>query len=303
MRDDVLGLGWVVRRTADPITQGEFYLNVLGLPELRRRDTGRAKNIMMWAGGYSDIETIWKGHPHPPVSKSEDSELVPIFRARNFGSVMGRLKEANTSFITSNIPDDNTVFFTDPAGFVCGLRPSADGSDTAPDVEADRLWNNGMGSLLNTTFMPSDLQDIGWLRLHVADPDKIAAFYNSEVGLDLLENNGNSGSTLHLGGPAALEICPGGKSRPVPADRTEVPDVWILRGYDHHGFTVEMANKDVPLVNSLTLGAGSLNYYADPEGHVFGYQQRSPYDPDNPVTHRIEDRVLFEIWKAQELNR
>jgi len=303
MRDDVLGLGWVVRRSADPITQGEFYRNVLGLPELRRRDTDRAKNIMMWAGGYSDIETIWQGQVHPPVSKAEDAELVPIFRARDSRSVSDRLKEANTPFISSTIPEDNTVFFIDPAGFVCGLRPAADGSDIASDVEADRLWNLGMGRLSNTTPISSDLQDIGWLRLHVADPDKIAAFYNNEVGLDLLENNGSSGLTLHLGGPAALEICPGGKSRPVPADRKEVPDVWILRGYDHHGFAVEMAEKNVPLVNSLTLGAGSLNYYADPEGHVFGYQQRNPYDPDDPVTHRIEDRLLFEIWKAQELNR
>jgi len=93
-----------------------------------------------------------------------------------------------------------------------------------------------------------------------------------------------------------LELCPGGSSREVAKDRKELPDVWILRGYGFDEFTSAMADAKVPMVNELTLGAGSLNYYADPEGHVFGFQERKAYDPDDTRTHRIEDRAARTAW-------
>ena len=43
--NDIQGLGWIVRRSDDPIITGEFYTKILGLPELRRRDNLKSKNI------------------------------------------------------------------------------------------------------------------------------------------------------------------------------------------------------------------------------------------------------------------
>jgi catechol 2,3-dioxygenase-like lactoylglutathione lyase family enzyme len=278
---------------------GEFYRDVIGLAELRRRDTDTARNIMLWAGMFSALETIWQGQPHPPVNSVTDAEVVPIFRVRNWDAVIGRLESARTRFLSDAPEQDGTLFFTDPDGFVCGIRPPAAGSDLAPDIEANERWPDDLVRLPDTPPLGEGLQDIGWLRLHVADPQALATFYCRVVGLDLLENNGEQGVTLHLGETGTLELRPGGRARPVPADRKDLPDVWILRGYDFQGFADKMSANGVPLVNALTLGAGSLNYYADPEGHVFGFQERKAYNPDDPLTHRVEDRVARDAWNAK----
>jgi predicted enzyme related to lactoylglutathione lyase len=299
MYGHIQGLGWIVRRTADPLPQGQFYLDGIGLRELRRRDTDRARNIMAWMGMYSVLETIWQGQPHPPVKQPSDGEVVPIFRIRDWDTVIARLNATGGNFLSETPDADGTVYFTDPDGFVCGIRTPLAGSDSAPDLEADRRWPDDLVSLPDTPPLAAGLQDIGWLRLHVADPQALSRFYCQVVGLDVLENNGDAGVNLHLGGTCTLELAPGGKTRPTPGDRKEVPDVWILRGYGLAAFAEKMAAANVPLINELTLGegAGALNYYADPEGHVFGYQQRAPYDPDGPASQRIEDRAAQEAWQ------
>ncbi len=297
----IQGLGWIVRRTADPLPQGQFYLDGIGLRELRRRDTDRARNIMAWMGMYSVLETIWQGQPHPAVEQPADAEVIPIFRIRDWDTVMARLRANGAGFLNENPDPEGTLYFTDPDGFVCGIRAPAAGSDLASDLEADRRWPDDLVSLPDTPPLADGLQDIGWLRLHVADPQALSQFYCRTVGLDVLENNGDRGATLHLGGTCALELAPGGKSRPTPGDRKEVPDVWILRGYDLAAFAEKMAAANVPLINELTLGSGSgaLNYYADPEGHVFGYQQRAEYDPGQTVAYRIEDRAASDAWQRE----
>jgi len=278
---------------------GEFYRDVIGLPELRRRDTDRARNIMLWAGNYSVVETMWQGQPYPPVNIVEDAEVVPIFRVRNRETVHQRLKKAGTRFLEASDPNDCTVYFADPDGFVAGIREPAAGSDLVPDIEAQRFWSSGLVTLPETANLPDDIQDIGWLRMHVEDPQSLASFYCRTVGLDLLENNSEAGVSLHMGGTTSLELAPGGTRRTVPNDRKDVPDVWIFRGYGFESFTDAMAEAGVPLVNELTLGAGSLNYYADPEGHVFGFQERKAFNSDDPLTHRIEDKAARAAWNAE----
>ncbi len=300
MNEHVQSLGWIVRRTADPMPPGEFYRDVLGLPELRRRDTDRARNIMVWTGNYSVIETIWQGQPYPAINSVEEAEVVPIFRVRDLDAVRDRLTAAGTRFLPPPQRDDGTLYFMDPDGFVAGLRAPVPGSDLAPDMEADRRWQQGAPQLPDTPAMPGDIQDIGWLRIHAVDPQALSLFYCRTVGLELLENNGDDGVSLHLGGTVSLELKPGGSTRPVPNDRKDVPDVWILRGYNFETFTNAMADAKVPLVNALTLGAGSLNYYADPEGHVLGFQERKAFDPDDSRTHRIEDRVARAAWDESQ---
>lgn len=298
MSKHIQSLGWVVRRTEDPMPQGAFYRDILGLPQLRQRDNERGRNIMVWTGMYSVMETIWQGKPHPPVTFAEEAEVVPVFRVRDMDTVTARLEESGAPRIPSRSGDTETMYFTDPDGFVFGLRTPTAGSDLAPDMEAEDIWRNGGINLPNTPSMPSDVQDIGWVQLHVADPQALVPFYCRIVGLDLLENNNDGSVSLHLGSTASLELKPGGSARSIPKDRKDVPDVWILRGYGFDAFASKMESAQAPLINSLTLGAGSLNYYADPEGHVFGFQERKAYNPDDPLTHRVEDRVARTAWEA-----
>lgn len=299
MNKHIQSLGWVVRRTEDPMPPGEFYRDAVGLAEVRRRDTDKAHNIMLWAGMYTSFETIWQGRPHPPVETIEDAEVIPIFRVRDFDAVRTRLENANTRFLPSPSDHDGTLYFTDPDGFVSGIRAPEPGSDLAPDMEADSLWPDKVVTIPDSPPLAYGIQDIGWLRIHTADPQALTPFYCGTVGLEVLENNGAEGVSFHLGSTTTLELKPGGTSRPTPKDRKDLPDVWILRGYGFDTFAAKMAEANVPLVNALTLGGGSLNYYADPEGHVFGFQERRAYDPDDPLTHRPEDRVARAAWDAK----
>lgn len=300
MSNHIQSLGWVVRRTEDPMPPGEFYRDAVGLTEVRRRNTDKARNIMLWAGMFTSFETIWQGHPHPPVEKIEDAEVIPIFRVRDFDAVRKRLEQANTRFIPASSDRDDTLYFADPDGFISGIRAPEAGSDLAPDIEADNLWPDGVVKIPDVEPLAHGVQDIGWLRMHVADPQALVPFYCGTVGLEVLENNGAEGVSFHCGNSTTtLELKPGGTTRPTPKDRKELPDVWIFRGYGFEDFAAKMAAANVPLVNTLTLGGGSLNYYADPEGHVFGFQERRAYDPDDPLTHRPEDRVARAAWDAE----
>jgi hypothetical protein len=56
----------------------------------------------------------------------------------------------------------------------------------------------------------------------------------------------------------------------------------------------------VPVINQLTLGGGTLNYYLDPEGHVFGFQERKAYTQQDERTHRIEDIAARQEWALKQ---
>ncbi|MBP02886.1 MAG: hypothetical protein CMM25_08770 [Rhodospirillaceae bacterium] len=303
MHKNIQGLGWLVRRHIDPISTGEFYTELLGLPELRRRDNAKARNIMLWAGMYSVIETIWMGKKYHQVNTIEDAEIIPIFRARNIVTAQALLDSHKVIFVSNPDYRDETIYFLDPSGFVVGIRPPIPGSDLAPDLEAESLWNKGTITVPNIINHQGNIQDIGWLRMNVENPQILAEFYNKVVGLKVLENNGDNGVTLHLGGTTTLELKPGGKTRLQPSDRKEVPDVWIFRGYEFSEFNERMIAFNVPIINELTLGGGKLNYYVDPEGHVFGFQERRKYNREDEKTHRIEDIAARQDWEINQETR
>lgn len=293
--ENIQGLGWLVRRSIDPILTGEFYTQILGLPELRRRDNEQAKNIMLWAGRYSVIATNVMEQNYYKINNIEDAEIIPIFRARNIESMKSILKSQKIVFISSLDVDDKTIYFLDPSGFVIGIRPAIPKPTLKPDLYADTLWNDKHNALKGMKNLHGNIQDIGWLRMNVKDPQILAEFYNEVVGLDILNNRDNT-VTLHLGGTLSLELMPGGKDRLKPTDRKQVPDVWILRGYQISKFNDKMKKFNVPIINRLNLVGGKLNYYLDPEGNVFGYQERKEYVMDDERTQRIEDLAARRHW-------
>ncbi len=292
--NEIQGLGWLVRRSVDPISTGEFYKKILGLPDRRRRDNLESKNIMLWAGGYSVLATNWKGKIYPKVNSLEDAEIIPIFRTRNIISIKSVLKQNSIIPIFDNTKKDSTIYFLDPSGFVVGVRPSVEKTNLSSDIAADLIPNvkNPLGYI----------QDLGWLRMNVSNPQILAEFYNEVVGLDILENNEQDGASLYLGAGIMLELRVGGKPRAMRKDRKEVPDVWVLRGYNIDAFHNKMKRYNVPIINELTLEGGKLNYYSDPEGHVFGYQERNEFDPNNEFSQRIEDLEARKAWEIDELN-
>ena len=99
-----------------------------------------------------------------------------------------------------------------------------------------------------------------------------------------------------MGGGGILELKPGGVRRTAPHDRVEVTDAWILRVYDYVALKAHLAVNRVHLVNAVELAGGWLDYYLDPEGHLFGFQERKAPDPAIPNSNLIEDKAARERW-------
>ena len=105
--------------------------------------------------------------------------------------------------------------------------------------------------------------------------------------------------SLGLGRGTELVLTPGGRRFEPAADRREVPDVWILRVYDHDGLAARLKALGAHEVNSITIGGGVLSYFTDPEGHLFGIQQRTPDLLTGDSRARIEDEPAWAAWDAR----
>jgi hypothetical protein len=169
----------------------------------------------------------------------------------------------------------------------------------APDVEAERRWSGGPSLLEGIGKLPEFLQDIGWIRLRTEDPAGLAWFYQVALGLDLLSEPLYLGTRLHLGGTAALELLPKGARRRPPKDRVEITDSWALRVYDYIGLKARLAVYGVHKVNTVEMPGGWLDTCVDPEGHLFGFQERKTADPAVPDTGQPEDADARRMWESR----
>ncbi|MSO96695.1 MAG: VOC family protein [Rhodospirillaceae bacterium] len=297
MQGSVQGLGWFVRRTSDAAILGKFYRDALGLPVLRHWALPENAGYMLYAGGVTTFEANRGGQI--PISDPLQAECIPIFRARDLKAAMADAISASARLIGEDTSTNiSTKLFADALGHLFGLRAANDQSTLAPDIEAARAWRAGERGLAGLSPMPDAIQDLGTIRPRVEDPKNLAEFYAEMLGLDIMGEPTSLGASLHLGGTGILELVPGGTRRSPPKDRVDVTDVWILRVHDYVGLKAHFAVNRVQRVNSLEMAGGWLDYYTDPEGHLFGFQERKPPDPKVPNTNLIEDIAARKQWEA-----
>ena len=297
MQGSVQGLGWFVRRTSDAAVLGKFYHDALDLPVLRHWDLPENAGYMLYAGGVTAFEVNRGGQT--PISDPLQAECTPIFRTRDLEAAVAYATSAGARLVGEDTSTKvTTKLFSDVLGHLFGLRAANHQSTHAPDIEAARAWKAGERGLSGLPPMPDSIQDLGTIQLRVEDPKNLAAFYAEMLGLDIMGEPTSMGASLHLGGMGILELTPGGTRRSPPKDRVEVTDVWILRVYDYVGLKAHFAVNRVQRVNSLEMAGGWLDYYTDPEGHLFGFQERKPPDPKVPNTNLIEDIAARKQWEA-----
>ncbi|MDX2222181.1 MAG: VOC family protein [Rhodospirillaceae bacterium] len=303
MRTGIQGLGWFVRRSADPRTQMDFYLAALGLPSLRRWSYNGSAGAMLRAGdvGVFELGALDPTAAAAPPADPAQAECTPVFRARDMTAALDRAVAAGARVAADTVDGGlREVLLTDPLGYPFSFLEADPASLLAHDAAAERAWRSPPAAMAALPPMPPAIQDIARVRLRVEQPQALAAFYVQTVGLDTLLDATAERALLHLGGTCALELVAGGARREPPKDRTEIPDVWILRVYDYVGIKAHFAVHDVRTVNTVDLTGGWLDYCADPEGRLFGYQERRPPDPAIPNSQLIEDAAARAVWEGRE---
>ena len=289
----IQGLGWIVRRSQQPVPGlTPFYQAAVGLRQLR--PAAPSGNVMLWSGDLVMFELSALTVGPDSLARMDDMSLM--FRARNFEVAKAALLTVGAIIEREDATPSRRVSVRAPDGMILGLREAQPGASFPPDARADAIWRSGAITLPNTPALPEALQDIASINLRVADPVGMAAFYHDALGLELLGAPSAAGAKLSLGRTVVLELEVGGAQRPILKDRNESPDVWIARVYDHDGLAERLRRKNVTIVNQISITGGKLTYASDPEGHMFGLQQRTLDLLPAGAKDRIEDVLARKLW-------
>ena len=289
----IQGLGWIVRRAEQgPASLVSFYQTALGLRQLR--PAGPTGSVMLWAGDIVMLELSTLTVGVDSLARRDDFGF--LLRAHDYDHTKKVVTQAKATVDREEKSNGRALYARDPAGLIFGLWDAHLGSGFPTDSVADVIWKNGAITLPNTPTLPASLQDIASIHLKVANPAAMAAFYVDTLGLEVLGAPSSKGVTLGLGRTVALDLRPGGVKRQPLKDRNESPEVWILRVYDHDGLAKRLAQKNVTIVNQISITGGKLTYALDPEGHLFGIQQRTPDLLPPTAVERFEDTVARRLW-------
>lgn len=282
---DIQGLGWIVRRGNRPPPEiAEFYQAAWGLPA--PRGPGPTGALMFWAGGLVmfQVSTL---KPNAGTA-SRAGEMSVVMSTTDFPAALRRMRSAGASqqAETSNSPTRAT--FTDPEGRLLGL-----------EEQPDEVASGQPIVLPGVPALPQGLVGIRQVRLHVENPVGLAKFYQELLGLKLSQAATDAGAVFDLGRGAELVLQPGGRQYKPPTDRMQVPDVWILRVGDLAAATAHLRAMNVPVINERQLNGGAIGYGIDPEGHLFGLQERSPRFLQPDGVERVEDKLARELAQTK----
>lgn len=279
----IQGLGWIVRRSAEPPAQlVPFYKAAWGLSAPRPASPRGA--VMLWAGDMTmfEISTLTPG----VGTQSRADEMSVVLRTSDFAKALGRMRDAGASLVAEQIGPPQRAMLADPEGRLLGLQAATAQPALANPIEA----------LPGVPPLPEDIGGVARVVVRVTDPAALCEFYERTLGLSVRGSASANGALLSLGRGVELELRAGGHRHDPPADRAEVPDVWILRVADHDALAARLRSMNVRVINYVKITGGILTYAVDPEGHLFGMQQRSPdlLPADKP--ERVEDIAARTAW-------
>ncbi len=291
----IQGLGWVVRRFVEPATTVEsFYARALRLQGLRPRPP-ETRSLMLWAGDLTMIELNVLRRGAGTDARLQDVSVV--MRTTDCGAALRHLDESGASPMSRDHGPTRTATFLDPYGRLVGIQ-SADGRDAQCAGTTNVTAANGLeaAQVQGAAPRPEDFPDVYGIDLAVADPVAMAAFYSELFGFEPVGGISGAGGQLAFGRRAVLRLLPGGRRHAAPLDRDQVPDAWVLRVFDHAALSARLEAFKVPVVTVRRFTGGIITYGLDPEGHLFGFQQRTPDLLKPGEAERVEDALANRLW-------
>jgi predicted enzyme related to lactoylglutathione lyase len=293
----VQGLGWVIRRYTEPVESvSAFYSAALPLQSFRTRPPGSSA-VMLWAGDLTMLE-LSRLQPGAGTA-ARQQEMSLVMRTANCDLALQRLVRSGATPMSRDHGPTRAATFVDPYGRLLGVQATGDGADRCGDPrDAERADNLPVAVVPGSAPRSADFVDVFGIDLAVEDPVAMAEFYRDLFGLAPVGRISGAGARLSLGRRAVLRLLPGGRRHAVPSDRDQVPDVWALRVHDHAAMSARLESSKVPVVTVRRLGGGIITYAVDPEGHLFGFQQRTPDLLKPGEAERVEDALANRLWAA-----
>lgn len=297
---EVMGLGWYVVFSPPSLMDRatDFYNKTLGLPLMMTMRTAQQNKNYLWCG--EDIVLDLSHHaPETPLNPREadpaTARQIPIFRTEALDALMAGFAARGAKTLPARpTAFGREAFVVDPAGRLIGFRQREPGSPFAADREARRRFKRGEAFNPGCASMPAHLQELGWVRLSVADLDAARQFYGTRVGLPYLGSFGGA-ALFDLGDNTTLEIVGGGVARPRPTGQYAAESVVILRVVDFPAMMVRLKAAGQPFPYPVYNWANAdFSYIADSEGNLLGLADRPP-----PAAYRDKLPVLPEDLEAR----
>lgn len=281
IRENMAGLGWYIRRTADSVALAEWYGGGLGLPLIR----GRHPVWFYWAGDALCFELKSDVAPHPARHKNPTTApMIPVFATSDLDKTLARLKAVNTD--VGEI-DANDYYVFDSDDQIVVIRQAL-----------SNLKHDPRAAQVGASPMPEDLPAWGWTMCHVPDLAAEVEFFNRVCGFPIVSESAD-GVTLNIGGDTApgslLELKPGGEMLTIPSTREERTDAIIFRVDNHDAVNTALKAAGMPIVNDkIQFNSASLTYAASPSGRLVGFEQRfEPHQYKVPRREFLEDKLAI----------
>jgi predicted enzyme related to lactoylglutathione lyase len=297
---EIMALGWYVvfspPSRMDQTT--DFYAKTLGLPLMMTMRTAQQNKNYFWCG--EDIVLDLSHHaPEGPFDATDGdpatARQVPIFRTDDLAALMATFVSQGAKVLPIRLaPLGREAFVRDPTGRLIGFRQRDSTSPLAADREARRRFKRGEAFNPGCASLPAHLQELGWVRLRVANVEAAKAFYGERVGLAYLGALGDA-ALFDLGDNTTLEIVGGGIPRPIPTAQNAADQVMILRVVDFQTTLRRLKAAGQPFPFKIYSEAtGGFSYIADPEGNLLGLADRRP-----PAAYLAVTPVLPEDLEAR----
>jgi len=288
--NNLMCLGWYMRRTADSHTLGDFYRDVVGLPLLRG---GRPYPVtMFWSGEATVFELKSDEEPMPARDTDPNTApCMPIFRVHGLDTLLSRLVTGGARLAgEANLPFAREAYVLDLDDQLLVLREYQREGESPINQEACRRLDRGAAFDPKVGEMPADIQCLDGALMRVKDLPAMKAFYTDIIGFTPVVAD-DEHIVFDLGDNTFLELRSGGRVLPLPKDRIEVTNSFILRFQNTRLFQTQAKSRGVRFVNEhIQWKRAHLAYFADPEGRIIGIEER--YDPKDylePVETYAED--------------
>ncbi len=228
MRAGIQGLGWLVRRTADPQGLGAFYRDVVGLPVLRTHGA----TTVFWCGETVVMGINEGGRPQRRYRDRSEAPFMPVFRVRSMERATTMLRERGVEFVNDPFPigggEGILAYFRDPGGHITGLQERNEVSGRPKDLEWRRRRDSGELAVHGAPDLDGEIEGLGWIVVRCTDLPRQVAFYRDILGFDLLMQ-GERAALLDIGGTMTLEVALGCPPEPLPpiAVRSRTPSCCV----------------------------------------------------------------------------